>query len=183
MTEAEVFQFSDVVSGLRRVFPKRMEASELREMDASYFKALRRFSLHQVQVGAEIWVQRGKYFPKPAEWIEAIPRREPTPDIPTMSDDQAHAYRRAEALRYEDQPCYCEACRRADITDKPLRFVPEFDARDRAVQMRLDDRVVTAGHWAHGAELARWYQAKGSFYDAYLAALAKKRMPTSGPTP
>lgn len=172
-----MFTFADVVRGLRRVFPKRMEDHELRQMDVDYFKALRRFPLAQVQAGAEAWMQRGKYFPKPAEWIDSIPRRATVAvDIPAMSEAEASDYRRAEKLRYDDRPCVCPRCREVGVTDKPLRFVPEVnpDGTDRKV--RDGDRIVVAGHWAHGAELARWYQAKGDFYERFYAWIATKSM-------
>ena len=56
----------------------------------------------------------------------------------------------------------------AGVDWKPGRFVPEFDGYDceRKVFDQGRQRTVTAGHWAHGEELAGYYEARG----AYLAA-------------
>jgi hypothetical protein len=177
-----MFAFGEIVRDLRRVFPKRMDDHELRSMDSAYFHALRRFSIPQLRRGAEAWLQRGKYFPKPAEWIDAIPRQSEAAqaDLPVLSASQAAEYLKAEQARYQGQPCACLECRHAGVTDKPLRFVPEFNEDDTDRKVKCGERIVTAGHWAHGAELARWYQAKSDFYEAYYAALAKKTMPKSG---
>jgi len=176
VTETEIFAFADVVKGLQRVFPKRWDEHEQAQLQRDYFKALRKFPLSQVAAGAEAWMQRGKFFPKPAEWIEAIPKRQSAPDLPVMSDEQTREYHRAEALRYEDKPCGCLSCREAEVTEKPLRFVPEVnpDGTDRRVRDGVRDRIVVAGHWAHGFELARWYAAKGEFYEQFYALCAKK---------
>lgn len=178
MTDAELFAFTDVCKDLMRVFPKRLEEFEKAQLHRDYFKALRRFSVSQVQAGAEAWMQRGKYFPKPAEWIDSIPKQAPTAlvDVPAMSPMEAREYQRAERLRYEDQPCGCRDCVAAQVSEKPVRFVPEFTADDRERKVRDGERIVTAGHWAHGTELARYYKAKADFYEAYYKALAKKGM-------
>lgn len=174
MSDAEIFQFMSTFKSLTRVFPLRGDGHSIDDMGASYFKALRRFELPQIQAGADRCVQQLKRFPRPAEWIDMIPRRESAPDLLAMTNEQAHEYRRAEALRYEDKPCGCRACKDAEMTEKPLRFVPEISSDGSDRKVRLDDRIVVAGHWAHGQELARWYDAKASFYNAFYAALAKK---------
>lgn len=169
MTDSELFPFMDAFRGLQRVFPKRLDEHDLQQMGSAYFKALRKFPLGRVQAGADAWVQRGKFFPKPAEWIDAIPQAKPaSADIPSMTEAQAEDYRRAERLRYEDAPCGCQACRAAEVHEKPLRFVPTLDANDNTTRMREGERIVTAGHWAHGVELARWYHARADFCDAFL---------------
>lgn len=171
MTDAEVFQFSDVMRGLQRVFPKRLDEHEQQQLQREYFKALRPFPLGRVAAGAEAWVQRGKFFPKPAEWIDAMPSlRQSVSDVAVMSESDASEYHRAEQMRYEDTPCRCHECTIAGVTDKPLRFVPEVSADGSDLKMRdpIRDRIVTAGHWAHGVELARWYHARADFYNRFL---------------
>lgn len=169
MTQSEEFQFAEVVRGLERVFPKkRFEEHERTERLKVYAKAFRRFSLAQVSAGADAWLARGKFFPKPAEWIDAMPKQRASVEIPAMTTPEAEDYRRAERLRYEDAPCVCIACKQADVTEKALRFVPTYDADGQERRMRDGDRIVTAGHWAHGRELAGWYRAKADFYDAML---------------
>lgn len=161
-----MFAFMDTFRGLLRIFPKRLDEHDQQHMGASYFKTLRKYPLAQIQAGAEGWIQRGKYFPKPAEWIDAIPReRQRAVELQTLSDEDGRAHRRAEALCYEDAPCHCRECRAAGVTDRPLRYVPEVN-EDGSDRKALDgDRTVTVGHWAHGAELARWYEARADFWN------------------
>jgi hypothetical protein len=183
VTDAELFAFGSIFQSVQLVFPLRGEESEIRDVRSSYFKALRRYDLRAVQAGADRWIQQGKRFPRPAEWIESIPQRPPASEIPELSSDETREYLRAEALRYEDHPCQCEACRRAGVTDKPLRFVPEFTADDRDKKARIGARVVVTGHWAHGEELARWYAAKEKFWREFRALAGAKTMQTTRPKP
>ena len=176
MSDAEVFQFNDVFKGLSRVFPKRLQEHELQQMSGEYFRAMKHFTLTQVKAGADAWRQRGKFFPKPVEWMESIPRGREAVKLPMLSDEEARDYRRAESLRYEDRPCSCAACRAASVSDRPLRFVPTVNGDGTERQARIGDRTVIAGHWAHGQELARWYQAKADFYNAYYAAIRRTSM-------
>ena len=46
------------------------------------------------------------------------------------------------------------------MTHRPRRFVPDEvnGVFDKAIDP-VRNRVVVTGHWAHGDELARWYQA------------------------
>lgn len=166
MTDSEVFAFMDVFRGLERVFPKRLEEHERQRLGADYFRTLRKFPLPQVAAGAEVWLQRGKYFPKPAEWLDAIPRqRAVVAELPAIAARELADLRRAESLGYEDVPCACAECRAADVTEKPIRFVPDITA-DGTERKALDgERTVTLGHWAHGYELARWYQARADFWE------------------
>ncbi len=170
MNDSELFAFMDLFRSVTRVFPIRGDEDAVRDLGASYFKALRRVSLKEIQAGAEVCIQRGKHFPKPAEWLEAIPRRAEAVDVPVMEDAEAREYHRAETLKYEDAPCTCAACKEAHVEWKPVRFVPEFlaDGSDRKVRDPIKDRIVTAGHWAHGWELAGYYRAKGAFYQKCL---------------
>lgn len=169
MMDSELTPFIAVCNDLMRVFPKRMDDHDKNQLHRDYFKALRRFSFGQVEHGAEAWMQRGKFFPKPAEWIDAIPqRKEQAIEYPAMSEQDARDYRHAELLRYEDAPCHCRECVGADVTEKPLRFVPDVSADGGERKVRDGDRVVVAGHWAHGNELRRWYVARANFYEAFV---------------
>jgi hypothetical protein len=173
MNDVELFAFMDVFRKLLKVFPKRGDAHDVTDLGSSYFKALRRRTLKEVSAGADAWLEHGRFFPKPAEWLRSIPRQMERPAVQAMAEDEAREYRRAEGLRYEDQPCRCRECVAAGISDKPLRFVPEFtaDDADRKVFDPIGKREVTAGHWAHGAELARWYVARADFWNAYYTAI------------
>ena len=89
---------------------------------------------------------------KPIDWLRAIPKRLPTPTEPDMTDKQAAEWHRAERLRWEDTPCLVpRSVRPPGVTEKPLRFVPEFtDTRSRApraecaARARRDGRPVGA---------------------------------------
>lgn len=166
MTDAELPAFMQAFDDVRRIFPLRGEDDELRHVGASYFKAMRRFPLPAVRAGADAWLQKGERFPKPAQWIESIPKRRVTPELHALSADDTREYPRVEQLRYEDTPCVCRDCHAAHVTDKPLRFVPEIDADGRDAQALLGERVIVKGHWAHGRELGRWYAAKNAFWAA-----------------
>lgn len=166
MTDAEMPAFLDVFRRLTRVFPFRGDAQEVADVGASYFKAFRRRSLPDVVAGADRWIQTENRFPRAAQWLGAIPRGD-VEVVPMMSEADAREHRRAELLGYEDAPCQCDLCRAAEVDEKPLRFVPEFTENDRDKHVRdpLNQRVVTAGHWAHGVELFRWYRARGDFWN------------------
>ena len=166
MTDAELFAFNTVFQSLRRVFNLRGEEHEIRDVSASYFKAFRRWNLKDLEAGAEIWIRTGKRFPKPAEWLDSIPKRTRVVELPAMTDAESAAYLRAELKGFEDDPCGCLECQAAGVTHRYLRFVPDVtaDEQDRKVKDLPRDRIVTAGHWAHGAELQRWYLGRDQFY-------------------
>lgn len=172
MNDTEVFAFMDTFRSLTRVFPLRGDEDAIRDVGASYFKALRRVPLREIQAGAEVVIQRHKHFPKPAEWLDAIPKRQTAVEVPTMTPTEAQTYARAEQLHYEDEPCRCASCVAAQVSWKPLRFVPEVnaDGTDRKVRDPFKDRIVTAGHWAHGQELVGYWNARGAFYAKWTAA-------------
>jgi len=167
MTEVELFEFNVVFADLRRVFPIRADESDARQLIASYFAAFRRFPLARVKAGAEAWIAHGKRFPRPAEWIEAMPQPTVQAAVGELSADEADVWLEAERRRWEGRPCSCPACRQAGVSRRPIRFVPEFDADDADVRGRIGDRVITRGHWAHGDELARWYAAKDAAMQAF----------------
>lgn len=174
MEDRDVSSFVDIFRQLRQIFPLRGEAAELDQMERSYFKLLRRFGLAQVMGGARRWMEVGKRFPKPAEWIESLPARI-SAEVPAMNEAEALVYRRAEALYWQDEPCACAECLEAGVDQKPVRFVPEA----RIVRDPAGNRLVTAGHWAHGWELFRCYEAQAEFWNhAYELGLMNPRAKT-----
>jgi len=156
MTESDLPQFMDALRKVMAVFNIRQDPDLIAE---AYFKALRPFPIRMVEEGGDRCTQKLKRFPKPVEWAEMVPR--PTaPGVPEMTTFEASDYLEAESCFYEMPPCGCVQCRVANVTDKPLRYVPDDD-EPRA---RIGDRVVTRGHWAHSHELKRWYAAKNAFW-------------------
>jgi hypothetical protein len=176
VTSNDLPGFADAFKSLQRIFPLRGEEGELDRLRADYFRSMRGYALVDVKSGADRWMSTGTKFPRPAEWVAAIPPRTGSGEFRQMVDSEAREYRRAESLGYEDQPCLCSECVRAGVDDRPLRFVPEEDdqGRDFKAFDPIAKRVVTTGHWAHGPELARWYTAR----DAFTAAT---RLLTAGP--
>lgn len=180
MTDSDVFPFMDTFRSLTHVFKLKGDAHEIQDVGKSYFKALRKFTLAQVKDAAEKCLAECKHFPKPAEWADRVTRRIPV-EIPELSPTETTAYLRAEAKRYEDDPCSCRDCQNAGVTHRFLRFVPEFDADGRDKHARIGERIVTRGHWAHGDELKRWYQARDSFKAQFADAMPGKSMAKKRP--
>jgi len=148
----------------------RVKEADMKELVNTYFRVLNGARLDAVLAGAKVCLTKCKAFPKPVEWLDAIPKTVPgrpvASDYRTLSPDEAAEWSRAERLCYEDAPCQCALCQTAGVTHRPLRFVPQFtaDDRDELVIHPNKPRPVTAGHWAHGEEFARWYRAKEEFY-------------------
>lgn len=164
MIDADSGAFMAEFHDLRRIFPLRGDAHELQQIGLLYFKVLRKFPLSAVAAGKAVWVERGKRFPKPAEWRESIPPRPVAATILPLTGQARLDYLRAETLKYEDDPCRCLLCKAAGVDHRFLRFVPDLDEDDRDVRVQIDDRIVTRGHWAHGEELRRWYAARDAFW-------------------
>lgn len=181
MRDVEFFSFLAIFRELLRIFPKRLEESEITPLAQAYGAALQRFSLAQIQAGADTWIQRGKFFPKPAEWRECIPRDTPavTATVDELTHEAAAEYLDAETRHYEGDPCLCAACRRAWVNHRPLRYVPECDAEQKDIRAKIGTRIITRGHWAHGEELAEFYDARDRFMNGFRVLLGKAAMPTA----
>lgn len=171
MTSDDLPGFHEAFRSLQRVFPLRGEQADLDRMVADYFRLLRRFAVQDVKAGADAWLLHGTKFPKPAEWIGAIPRRPGAAELRQMTRQEAFDHRRADRIGYQDEPCACADCVAAGVSEKALRFVPEFDDDDRTILAfnPFSQKPEPVGHWAHGRELARWYEAKADFYNAFIA--------------
>jgi hypothetical protein len=168
MHASDDIAFAAIFSKLRGIFPLRGDHAEIQQVAASYFRVLMRCPLRAVEAGADAWIERGTRFPKPAEWLGAVPRQAGV-GLLTMPEDAAAEYQRAAGLFYEDEPCSCHLCQKAGVSHRMLRYVPEQDRDGNDAKMKLGDKVVVRGHWAHGDELKRWYAAR----DAFLALKAK----------
>jgi hypothetical protein len=159
--------FVQSVTKMARAFRLRIKPDDLEELAGTYFKILESASLSDVLAAGKTCLSTRRTFPKAAEWLQALPgAATEAPDCRVMGADEEAEYHRAERLRYEDVPCSCLLCQAAEVTHRPLRFVPDFadDGRaDRAVA-QTRNRIVVVGHWAHGEELARWYAARDAFY-------------------
>lgn len=170
-----------------RQLVRRVQPAKALEPDtaADYYEVLKGFHIDVLRRAAKDLATTHTFFPSTAEWHEAaaalVAAQGPAPRARVMSVDQATEYARAQRLHYEDQPCSCARCFLAQVTDKPLRFVPDFDADDREVTAYhpLWKREVVTGHWAHGDELARWYRAKEKFFATPIAPRVRTMLPVT----
>jgi hypothetical protein len=168
MTEPEFGTFDRAFRRVYGAFRLKLKAADVEQLSRTYFKVLDQASLEDVLIAGKACLATGRRFPTVAEWVAALP----VPPLPAVTADlrvlataEREAYWRAEALRYADIPCGCGACFRADVTDRPLRFVPDEinGVLERAIDT-VRNRIVVTGHWAHGEELARWYVARDAFF-------------------
>jgi len=173
MDEQDFETFERGFRRLVRVFRLRLTEPDLKELMQTYFRILRDVQVDRVLDAARVWVTTKTTFPKPAEWLHALAKPKPTGPVPpgvrVMDVEEAAEWSRAERLCWEDAPCGCVRCHRAGI-ERPIRFVPQdtLEGGDEQAIHPVKSQPVTAGYWAHGDELARWYAARERFY-----ALAK----------
>lgn len=177
MTDAEIFPFMATLRDVIRVFPVRGDETDVQQLGASYFKALRRYPLTMVQSGAERVIAQNKHFPKPAEWLDAIPRVTTGAGVlEELSAFDRDEWLAAERARWDGAPCKCSECREAGVTDRSQRFVPDINANGDDARGLIEERTVTRGHWIHGHDLARWYAAKDAFWTLFRTAVGAKTM-------
>lgn len=165
MTDADLTPFLDTFRELRGVLVhRRLAEDEESRQETAYFHALRRYHFRDVRGAADTLLRSSTKFPAPAEWIAALPKA--TPDARQLRSSEEREWRRAADLGWEDDPCGCVACAQAGVTHRRLRFVPTVDDTTGTVEQAVDPnsgQVVTPGHWAHGEELARWYETRERF--------------------
>jgi hypothetical protein len=176
MIEAEFGTFNRAFRKVVTIFRLKFKVGEVEELSRSYFRLLGHAPLGDVLAAGKTWTTTHNTFPKPAEWLQALPAAPTVPgsaDLRVLATPEREAYARAETLRWQDDPCTCWDCREAGVTDRPLRFVSDevLGVLDRAIDT-VRNRVVVTGHWAHGDELARWYVAREAFF-----ASAPRRTP------
>lgn len=181
MQDADLFAFMAIFRELLKVFPKRGTEDDAETLARSYFRALQRFTVDEIKAGADVWTLRGKFFPKPAEWREAIPRpsvaqREA---LVPLAPTEAAEYLDAERRRWEGDTCSCRRCVGAGVSHRFLRYVPEVDVDERDLRGLIGERVVVRGRWLHGDELRRWYEARDAFMALRERVFASKRMPAA----
>lgn len=178
MTDQDVTAFGAVFLKLRNVFNLRGDKADVRQAMEAYFRVLKGWPLRSVEAGADAWLTRGEHFPKPAQWLDAIPKAKAA-GLLVLPEDDADVYRRAVAAGYEGPSCACHECDLAGVSHRLLRYVPDFDADGADVRMLLDGKVVVRGHWAHGEELKAFYVARDAFWALWDKYRGKRprRMP------
>ncbi len=177
MQDADLFAFMAIFRQLLGVFPKRMAEDEIGDLSRAYFATLRRYSIAELQAGADTWMQRGKFFPKPAEWRESIPRVvAQAVALAPLPPSEAAEYLDAERRHFDGDPCGCRRCIGAGVDHRLTRYVPESDDDGRDLRGLIGERSVVRGRWLHGDELRRWYEARDAFNATFPALAAKKTM-------
>jgi hypothetical protein len=167
MMQEEFFEFAAEFRRLTAALEKyKQNPTEAAAKADAYFHVLKKFSLQEVIAKASTWLEKENKFPSPAQWAGVVVRR--AVDVPTMTPAEWSEHYRAEHCGYEDPPCTCPDCLHAGVNERPVRYVPTLDRDERTIEKRSPDgqRTVTAGHWAHGAELSGYYRARGNFWDA-----------------
>lgn len=168
MTDLEYPTFSEAFRRVITAFRLKLKAAEIDELTRTYFRMMTAYELDAVLAAGRVCIGKYRTFPKAADWLTELgptTTRGCPEDLRHMSADELDVFEQAARTRYEDLPCACGACVHAGMTDRPLRFVPTLDGEsyERAYNPRTG-RVELAGHWAHGAELARWYAARDAFF-------------------
>lgn len=173
MVDADSSAFDRAFRRVLSAFRVRLASSERDELTTIYFKVLAGYELAEVLAAGLHCIQTLKKFPVPADWIEALETarsaRGTRPEITCrqMTTTEVEELTAAEGARYEGAVCTCVACAESGIA-RPIRFVPTLvnGTEDRAYHPRRQ-RVEIVGHWAHGAELVRWYAARDRFFDTF----------------
>jgi hypothetical protein len=173
MTDDEYDTFARAFRRCSGVYRLKLKPTELDELTRTFAKLLTGYALDDVLAVMRAWMTTEKNFPRPADWLDALRARSssgaPRPTPRVMDAIEAAIYVRAERLAYEDAPCTCDACVAARVTHCHVRFVPNVtaDGLDDHATLPTGDRVVCAGHWAHGDALARWYAARAACLDRW----------------
>lgn len=163
MNDRDTSEFSALFRRVAGVYRARVDE----DVASTYFRVLRPFALADLARAADAWIAKEPRFPKPAEWRGSLsPDASQVRDLRVMTWVEAKDYADAERRGYEGDPCGCVECKAVGVDHRFLRFVPEFTANDTDLKVfdPIRQREVTAGHWAHGHELARWYVAKEAFW-------------------
>jgi hypothetical protein len=180
MTDIDRGKFGEVVTRLARHYNRKYSDAEREGLTRTYFNGLKAWALEDVIRGAERVIETSRRFPLVAEWQELISaaRRDRFVPCPTdarqMTPAEILEHERAYALHYEDEPCSCSECVRANVDHLAIRFVPLDD--EVAFNPKVG-RLVPIGYWLHGEGLGRWYEAKRKFLtSATQAGLKPERL-------
>lgn len=168
MRDTDHLAFQQVMRQLAAAFSKKLDETSI----PLYFRALQRCEMVDVARAADAWVEREKFFPKAAEWLATIRGLSKGEPLLEMSRNEIAEWLDAERRFFQSDSCSCRDCSEARIAeqmdDKPLRFVPTEDRYGDYEKRLIGSREVLRGHWAHGFELARWYQARAVFYEVAM---------------
>lgn len=172
-TDREKFNLSvRSVMAATRLRTKRDEEAELLRL---YFEALKAYSMEEIVASVRKLLTTCDRFPTLQQWLAALDplaKQVAATDIPMADTLEAVEYDNAERDVWERDPCACATCRETGADHLPMRFVPyehpsgHKDAGHAVKKIHpRKGTVIFPGHWIHGAELKRWYKAKGDFYE------------------
>ncbi len=173
MDRADYDVFERAFQRLVATYRLKLNPDAIAQLARTYFAVLEEGTIDEVLQAAKQCLGTCRRFPKPATWWQTLMQARPAPDPPratpvgrTLSAEEARDYLWASAPGFETDPCLCAACQDAGVSFRPLRYVPTETASgelETAWCVALG-KLVTVGHYAHGAELARWYAARDAFF-------------------
>ncbi len=181
MFETDRGTFDRAFERVSRAYRLKVKPTEGVEICQTYFRALEPWPLDDVLFAIKTCIATCRRFPLVADIVEHLsprPRSTAARDLRHMTVLELDMHADAAAKRYQDDPCSCDACLAAGVSDRPLRFVPVPFADDTVEQAfngrRNEPEVV--GHWAHGAELARWYAGHDAFFAPRMGNSTQARL-------
>lgn len=178
MTETDFGTFERAFGRVCGAFRLKLKGTEREELTRTYFRVLESFPLEEVLLAGKKCITTYRKFPPAADWIATLAAPRVTTaagaDVRQMGAFELEEYERAERRRYEDDPCGCGDCVQAGVDHRLLRFVPTLfgDVEERAFNPRRK-AVQVVGHWAHGEELQRWYDARDRFFAVAPVGIAR----------
>ena len=176
MIETDFGSFERAFKRASAATQHRWKAIDDADVVRTYFRLLEGWPLELVMQAFKTCCQTLKHFPKVPELIARLEATRPleAPRWRQMTHTESTEQARAAAIGFQDEPCRCLDCQAADVTDRPVRFVPTLDGEleERAFNPQRA-RVELVGHWAHGEELRRWYAARDACFAKWQRAATR----------
>lgn len=162
MTDQEMGAFMGLLGRMGAVFSKREH--DLETLAPSYFRALKRFPYGDVLRAADHLIAVEPHFPRPSRWIAAIGETHKGDPLEALTGREAAEHLHAQRLGWEADPCGCDECREAEVSDRRVRYVP-IEPHQRVV---LGFHTTVRGRWIHAWELRAWYEARANCYEVLM---------------
>jgi hypothetical protein len=166
MTAPEYATFDRAFGRVLGAFRVKVNTGERDELARTYFRILEPFDLDDVIDAGRRCIERSKKFPLVADWLLELGGRVVPAlpfDVRAMSITEADELAEAARAFYTGPVCAFDCCRGIG---RPIRFVPtlaDSGVEERAMHPHRQ-RVEVVGHWAHGDELVRWYDARAACF-------------------
>jgi hypothetical protein len=173
VTREDYDDFAAAMHRLVLAYRLRVPPEDLSTMTRTYFRVLECYALADVLHAGRTCLETSKTFPKVADWLAVLTGAAPGPPptkgsaSPAPGASDVDRQTQAAAMRYQDRPCECDDCTAAGVANLPIRFVPTLwaDGSDERAYNPRRQQVEIVGHWAHGEELRRWYDARAAFFE------------------